>query len=589
MARDGCACRSIRFRSRRSVACSSRSTVARNALLVTPPSCGAAAGLVTLTAASDGATGSSAGATTIGPDCASGQLAPSFSLSSDDRRAGAESTMRGTIAVPARGPALTGANIRLPSGLLAHIGDVAECLESAAAAGQCPADTRIGSIRLVSGAGSAPAVFGGSLFIVPRAPGAVAGLAAVIDVRLGELDLGRLVLTGQFILRPTDAGLDLQMAFPTSFAGLGLHLREAEFVIDRSLFAVNRPPAARCPTAARSPAPEAARPRRAAPSPTTAAGAAVAPTLTAALGGETGPLGHPNVTVGLNARAGDSNLRGAEVTLPRGIAADPANIQNACPERTFQAAACSATARVGTTTARVGLTPEPIPGDVYLVKIDGQQLPGLGSASPDGTPSASSRPCASGPISGSSSVRCDPRPAAASTGPHDHRRPAGPDPRRGRQVPCGQRLGCVLPRSGRAGIEPHHPRTLPATRGQAGGAHALLHPWPERAAHRPRRAQPALGEGDAPAGLLVQPGTRREPPLRTVALDGGKASVKATNRTVQVFPSGKATTRLSLKLGAGTVLRSSTGPAGSRSVTVDVRLAFTDGSVQRQRIRLRAS
>ncbi len=146
--------------------------------------------------------------------------------------------MRGTLSVPDRGPAVTGATVRLPPGLLAHIGDVAECPEGAAAAGQCGDDTRIGAIGSSAGRSRTRHAHG-SLYIVPRAPGAVAGLAAVVDVRLGELDLGRLVLSGQFILRPTDAGLDLQLGVPTTFAGLGLHFREAALVIDRALFAVN--------------------------------------------------------------------------------------------------------------------------------------------------------------------------------------------------------------------------------------------------------------------------------------------------------------------------------------------------------------
>ncbi len=60
--------------------------------------------------------------------------------------------------------------------------------------------------------------------------------------------------------------------------------------------------------------------------------------------------------------------------------------------------------------------------------------------------------------------------------------------------------------------------------------------------------------------------------FRSLALDGGKATLKATNRTVQVFPTGTTTTRLSLKLGAGTVRRSSSGGTASRSVVVEVRL-----------------
>ncbi len=89
----------------------------------------------------------------------------------------------------------------------------------APSAGQCGADSRIGSIQAAIGAGPAPASITGELHVVPRSPGAVAGLAAVLSVRLGQLDLGRLVLPGAFILRPTDAGLILQLGTPLTFAG----------------------------------------------------------------------------------------------------------------------------------------------------------------------------------------------------------------------------------------------------------------------------------------------------------------------------------------------------------------------------------
>lgn len=561
------------------------------ALLVTPPSCGAAAGLVTFTAAADGATGSSAGATTIGPDCASTQLAPTLTLTSDDRRAGAESTMRGTLSVPDRGPAPTGATVRLPSGLLAHIGDVTECPESVAAAGQCGPESRIGSITLTSGAGGSPITFGGSLYIVPRAPGAVAGLAAVVDMRLGELDLGRLVISGQFILRPTDAGLDLNMSLPTSFAGLGLHLREAALVIDRSTFALNPSTCGPLPYLGTITGTGGAAADAAGTITYDGCGALpFAPTLTAALGGETGPLGHPTVTVGLNARAGDSNLQGAVVTLPRGIAADPANIQNACAERVFQAAACSATARVGTTTARVGLTPEPIPGDVYLVKIDGQQLPGLGLS-----------------FTGRYAQRVL---STVRVGPDNRlvvRFDAIPD------LPL-RRLDLTIIGGPQGPIRVAGGKCLDGSvwdasfRGQGGQAssHTIPAPCPPRAA---KRAAVSLSSSRGLSVRLTDLGGRKLHSMkvtlpqgfgfnkaraanrrfRSLALNGGTATLKATNRTVQVFPKGVTTTRLSLKLGAGTVRRTAGAGSASRSVIVEVRLAFTDGSVQRQKIRLRAS
>ncbi|MEH3054690.1 MAG: hypothetical protein PGN13_11910 [Patulibacter minatonensis] len=558
--------------------------------LITPGACGAAAGLVTFTAANDDSVGSAAGATTIGPDCASGQISGSLALSSDDRTAGAESTIRGALSLPDRGPAVAAASVHLPSGLLAHIGEVPECPIDVAQSGQCGADTRIGSISVVSGAGPQPATFDGSLFIVPRGPGAVAGMVAVLDVRIGELDLGRLVLPGQFALRPGDAGLDLDLTAPATFNGIALHLRAVSLAVDRPSFALNPSTCGPLPYSGVIGAHGGS---------SSAVGGTItydgcgarpfAPTLTASLGGEIAPLGHPSVTVGLNARAGDSNLLGAVVTLPRGIAADPANIQVGCPERVFQAAACSATARVGTATARVALTPEPIPGDVYLVKIDGQQLPGLGLSF---TGRYTQRVLSSVRVTGDGrlAVRFDAIPdlplrrldLTITGGPQGPIRVAGGK--------CTD--GAVWDAS---------------FRGQGGQAssHTIPAPCPPRAA---KRAAVSLSSTRGlsvrmsdlggrslnslkvtlPAGYSInrsRAGNRR---FRSLALNSGTATIKATNRTVQVFPTSKTATKVTLKLGQGTIRRVAS-MKGSRSVVVDVRIAFTDGSVQRQRIRTRAT
>lgn len=561
------------------------------ALLVTPGSCGAAAGLVTFTSASDGSTGSAAGATTIGPDCAATQLSASLALSSDNPAAGAESPVRGLIDVADRGPALTNATIQLPAGLLAHIGDVAECSVDVAAAGQCPDSTRIGSIGVRAGAGSAPTVFTGSVYIVPRGGGAVAGIVAVVDVRLGQLDLGRLTLPGQVYLRPTDAGLDLQLGLPTTYAGVDLHVRTVELAIDRGGFVLN--PSTCGPldfSGTISGTGASSAPVGGTVSYQGCSTLPFAPTLTAALGGETGPLGHPNVTVGLNARAGDSNLQAASVTLPRGIAADPANIQNACPEATFQAAACSATARVGTTTARVGLTPEPIPGDVYLVKIPGMQLPGLG-LSFTGRYTQRVLSTVRANSDGRLVVRFDPIP----------------------DLPL-RRLDLTVTGGAGGPIRVAAGKCLDGAvwdasfRGQGGqvSSHTIPAPCPPHAA---KRAAVTLSSSRGLSVRLTDLGGRNLHSMkvtlpngfslnrkrasnrrfRSLALDGGKATLKTTERTVQVFPSTTSTTRLTLKLGTGTVIRAKSLPKGSRAVTIEVRLAFTDGTVQRQKIRVRAA
>lgn len=399
------------------------------------------------------------------------------------------------------------------------------------------------------------------------------------------------MIDGQFILRPTDAGLDLQLSMPTSFGGLALHVRSAAFVIDRAVFALNPSTCGPLPYSGTFGASGGASADAVgAISYDGCASLPFAPTLTAALSGEVGPLGHPTVTVGLNARSGDSNLRGAEVTLPNGIAADPANIQNACPERTFQAAACSATARVGTTTARVALTPEPIPGDVYLVKIDGQQLPGLGLSFTGRYAQRVLSTVRVGPAS-RLVVRFD----------------AIPD------LPL-RRLDMTIAGGPQGPIRVAGGKCLSGSvwdasfRGQGGqvSSHTIPAPCPPRAAKRAALTLSSarglslrltdLGGRNLhsvkvtlPQGFAFNRARAANRRFRSVALDGGQATVKATNRTVQVFPSGTTTTRLTLRLGAGTVRRSSSSGSGARSVLVEVRLAFTDGTVQRQKIRLRAS
>ncbi len=57
---------------------------------------------------------------------------------------------------------------------------------------------------------------------VPRAPpsGAVAGASLVVRAKIGDLDLGDVVVPARIELRPTDAGLTLSTTAPTRFRNL---------------------------------------------------------------------------------------------------------------------------------------------------------------------------------------------------------------------------------------------------------------------------------------------------------------------------------------------------------------------------------
>jgi hypothetical protein len=88
---------------------------------------------------------------------------------------------------------------------------------------------------------------------------------------------------------------------------------------------------------------------------------------------------HPGLAVKLTNAEGNADFGGTKITLPAGITVDLKNVQNACPQATFEAGNCSADAVAGTTTAKLsGINPDVVKGDVILVQVAGQTLPALG-------------------------------------------------------------------------------------------------------------------------------------------------------------------------------------------------------------------
>lgn len=559
--------------------------------LVSPPSCGTSAALATATAAGDGAAGSDAETATIS-SCQLPPFGPTLTAETAPRTAATPTRLALEVERVDRTDALTGFSVPLPSGLLAAIGEVPECTLAGVEAGTCDPATSVGRVALTLGAGTAPLALDGTVSVVPRGPGDVAQLAIGVPVRLDGVDLGRIALPVRVTLRPTDAGLTLTGTLPAVWRGLSLQIRRLRLDLDRAGFVMN--PSACGPLPFRATMAGALGSASGIDASITTENCAAlpfAPTLSARLGGELGPLGHPNVTVALDARAGDSHLRAATVTLPEGVLADTANLRNTCSAAQFAAVACSAATRIGTTTARVSLTPEPIPGDVYLLDVPGAALPGLGLSF---TGRYAQRV--------TSTVRID------AAGRIVVRFPEIPD------LPL-RRLDMTIiggpggPLQNAAGRCPDGAQWDAAFLGQGGQAssHTIDAPCPLRAA---KRAAVTLSSKRGltlrlsdlggrklssakltlPAGFAVDTAKAGRARLRSLTVAGGGGRVKTTARTVQVLPTSRNVTAVTLRLGTGTIRRLGTPTStASRSVLLPLRLAFTDGTVQRQRIRVRAS
>lgn len=313
-------------------------------------------------------------------ECDPVPFAPTITMTPDDATAGASSPTTITINRPDRAAWLKDVKVSLPTGYLADLNVPTECSAAAAAAAACPESSRMGTVTTLAGAGDKPLSLGGAIYLVERQPGAVAGAAIIVRAKLGDLDLGDVVVPARIDLRPTDAGLVLTTEAPTRFKNLALLLRTITVKLDRQGFSLN---------------PTACGPLRATAELTADTGATAAPTadvsytgcaakpfapqIKAELTGALKPNEHPGVKVSMTPRKGDSNLKSVSVLLPDGVVADLKNVNpRRCENADFNAGTCPANSKVGTAAATVSITPDRLVGDVFLVKITGETLPGIG-------------------------------------------------------------------------------------------------------------------------------------------------------------------------------------------------------------------
>ncbi len=353
-----------------------------NALFTTPRKCGVAEGVSQLTSwAKPDVKVPVTSSIDINEDCATPGFAPSFAFESANNAVGNSSPTKITIAREDRSPWLTTTKVSLPAGFLADLKLATECSKADAAAGNCPASSRMGSVTTVAGVGPKPLSLGGDIFLVERSEGAVVDVAIVVDAKIGDLQLGKVIVPGSINLRPSDAGLTMATTAPTRFKGIALNLRSIVVNLDRENFPLN--PTACGPLTATAELGGDGGETVRIDQPVSFAGCAglpFQPGFSAKLSGagELKPKGHPQVDVTMTPRAGDSNLRSAKVVLPKGISTDINNLKNVCPRDVFEAGACAPETQVGNVSATVSITNDVIAGTVHLVRVEGTALPGIG-------------------------------------------------------------------------------------------------------------------------------------------------------------------------------------------------------------------
>ncbi len=349
-------------------------------ILTMPRSCGTFEGVARTEPSAGGAAATAPLPLSVSVDCIDANaFEPSVSVTSSNLQAGASGTTLITISRPDRQARIAHVDADLPPGVLADLNGVDICSSAQLDAKACPPNSRIGGVSAAAGLGPKPIVTGGDVYLMDPPAGGAAGVGIIVPVQFGDVDLGKLALTARIDLRQSDFGLRFSADVPQFYRGFPLNLQRFVVSLDRGGFGRN---ATSCsPLTSTSTLTSDLGRVATAPASVQFTGCEnlpFAPQLQTTVTGSTAANARPGINVRLSQPAGASAIKRAKVTLPLGLSADAKVASRTCKRETFDAQACPDSAIVGTATARVSITPDPLTGPVYLVSVPGKVLPGLG-------------------------------------------------------------------------------------------------------------------------------------------------------------------------------------------------------------------
>lgn len=346
-------------------------------ILTAPTACGTltATGRFTPTA---GSTAETTSPVTIDAGCADESPTITTTVVPRSTRPAARDGLALTVSRSDRSPQLSSVSLQLPAGALADLRAVGRCERSAIESAACDPAATLGEIRLRIGAGAAPTTLTAPLQRLTSDDGALATALARVPVRLGELDLGMVDV-------PVALGYDA--AARRLVAAAAIPRTSGWFALDVQSIAIELASGVAVNPSACGALEQAATATFEGGAVATATGALsldgcggqpFAPAFRAAMSGESGVGGHPRAALAVTPRAGDANVAALALTMPAGLAIDPA--RPACEPNAFAAGSCPAGTRIGSATVASSLADGPVGGTLMLVQAPGRALPSVGLA-----------------------------------------------------------------------------------------------------------------------------------------------------------------------------------------------------------------
>jgi hypothetical protein len=358
-----------------------------NAPLVNPPSCGSHTAVIQMTpysAPESWASPSSSFETSFdgnGTPCpATLPFSASGSISSSDPRAGALAPFSVSFSRPDGDQAVRQITATLPPGLLGYISKIQLCDAADAAAGACPAESRIGVVSGIGGPGPDPVTIPGNVYLAEGSNGYPFELSVVVPAVAGPFNIGNVVVLAYIEVNNDGSITAVSGPVPSILDGVPVDIRGFMLTVDRPGFAVNPTNCGVLSASAALTSLAGATAEVSSPFQVSGCGGlGFKPSFTVAVQGSTSRLEGESLTARYSQKPGEANLHSVRVELPKQLPSRLTTLQKACAEAVFAVnpAACGRQSIVGTVKAWTPLLARPLVGPAYFVSHGGAKFPEL--------------------------------------------------------------------------------------------------------------------------------------------------------------------------------------------------------------------
>jgi hypothetical protein len=315
---------------------------------------------------------------------------PGFTAGTVRPQAGQFSSFTMNLSRADREQYIQGIQVHTPPGLLGMLSSVPLCQEPLADNGTCPQESKIGTTRVATGAGSHPFEIEGEVFLTGPYQGAPFGLSIVVHVVAGPFNLGVKVVRARISVNQEDSTLTVTTdeagpyAIPQIVFGVPVRMQRVTVNIDRPNFMFNPTDCKAQQITASISGSQGAVVNAASPFAVQGCKSlAFKPHFTVTTSGHTSRKDGASLDVRLSypkgALGADANIAKTKVSLPRQLPSRLSTLQKACPAATFNTnpAACSSASIVGIVRASTPLLPVGLSGPVYFVSHGGEAFPSL--------------------------------------------------------------------------------------------------------------------------------------------------------------------------------------------------------------------